>query len=159
MPRYGCVEHGLKYIMLDVEKHIAYLAVCSVPPTGLQWATRGARSCETHSVNDWYLEYILWNCPKVNINNQQQYVITGKHILLLFINHSLPVILYLRAGVNVFAWINGLVQERHNFIANALGLVQEWRNSIANALELHLSCTNPLKWWVLSDIEWYYDSE
>ena len=23
------------------------------------------------------------------------------------------------------------------------GLVQEWHNSIANALELHLSCTNP----------------
>ena len=48
---------------------------------------------------------------------------------------------------------NGLVQERHNSIANALelrlscanpnGLVQERRNSIANALELRLSCANP----------------
>ena len=26
------------------------------------------------------------------------------------------------------------------------GKVQERQNSIANALELHLSCTNPLKW-------------
>ena len=27
------------------------------------------------------------------------------------------------------------------------GLVQEWCNSIANALELRLSCTNPSIWW------------
>ena len=33
----------------------------------------------------------------------------------------------------LYVQINGLVQERHN--------------SIANALELHLSCTNPSKWW------------
>ena len=49
-------------------------------------------------------------------------------------------------------YIDGLVQERRNSIANTMelrlsctidGLVQERRNSIANALELRLSCTNP----------------
>ena len=49
---------------------------------------------------------------------------------------------------NVLEIHNGSVQERHNSIANALdlplyGLVQERRNSIANTLELHLSCTTP----------------
>ena len=53
--------------------------------------------------------------------------------------------------------INGIVQERHNSIANTLelclsctnisninGIVQERHNSIANALELRLPCTNIL---------------
>ena len=51
------------------------------------------------------------------------------------------------------AYIDGLVQERRNSIANTLelhlswtnpidGLVQERRNSIANALELHLGLTH-----------------
>ena len=39
----------------------------------------------------------------------------------------------------VFHWLDGLVQER--------------RNSIANALELHLSCTNPLKWSPQNSLE------
>ena len=29
MPRWGCVEHGLKYIMFYVKKHIAHLVACS----------------------------------------------------------------------------------------------------------------------------------
>ena len=33
---------------------------------------------------------------------------------------------------------------------NLNGLVQERHNSIANALELHLSCTNPSIWWLPS---------
>ena len=65
-----------------------------------------------------------------------------------------------RIPVSLYSWlyINRLIEERFNCIANALelhlsctmcswlyidGLVQERRNSIANALELHLSCTNP----------------
>ena len=31
MPRFGGVEHGLKYVMFYVQKHIAYLAACSGP--------------------------------------------------------------------------------------------------------------------------------
>ena len=34
MPRCGCMEHGLEYIMFYVEKHITPLAVCSGPPVG-----------------------------------------------------------------------------------------------------------------------------
>ena len=38
--------------------------------------------------------------------------------------------------------------QRMQFSAYIDGLVQERRNSIANALELHLSCTNPsIQWW------------
>ena len=56
---------------------------------------------------------------------------------------------------NVSQYVDGLVQERRNSIANALelllsctnpsidGVMQERRNSIANALELRLSCTKP----------------
>ena len=36
-----------------------------------------------------------------------------------------------------------------NYILKIDGLVQERCNSIAKALELHLSCTNPLKWPIL----------
>ena len=42
-------------------------------------------------------------------------------------------------------YIDGLMQERHNSIAND-GLMQEKHNSIANALELRLLCTNPSIW-------------
>ena len=38
--------------------------------------------------------------------------------------------------------IDGLEQDSTAYIDE---LVQEWRNSIANALELRLSCTNPSK--------------
>ena len=58
---------------------------------------------------------------------------------------------------NPYTWkdglyIDGLMQERRNSIANALelrlpcidpALMQERRNSIANAPELRLSCINP----------------
>ena len=48
MPRCGCVEHGLEYIMFYVEKHIAHSEACPGSPAGLRRATRGARISETH---------------------------------------------------------------------------------------------------------------
>ena len=66
----------------------------------------------------------------------------------------------LRISTEIRWDIDGLVQEKHNSIANALelhfsctnpldidGLVQERRNSIANALELRLSRINPSIWF------------
>ena len=60
--------------------------------------------------------------------------------------HSVAYILHLFLSHH----IDGLVQERCNFIANALelrlsidGLLQERRNSRVLAMELRLSCTKP----------------
>ena len=45
MPRYGCVEHGLEYITVYVQKHIAPLVALFCLPTGSQRTARGARIC------------------------------------------------------------------------------------------------------------------
>ena len=42
-----------------------------------------------------------------------------------------------------------LKSDKKSMIYQLYGLVQERRNSIANTLELHLSCTNPSKWWCI----------
>ena len=48
MPRCGCVEHGLEYIMFYIKKCIEHLAACSGPPAGLQQAARRTRICQNH---------------------------------------------------------------------------------------------------------------
>ena len=44
---------------------------------------------------------------------------------------------------NLYVYINGFLNKRLISIAYINGLLQERCNIIANALELHLSCTNP----------------
>ena len=47
MPQCGCVEHGLAYIALYVQKHIAHLVSSFWFPAGSRRAARSARICET----------------------------------------------------------------------------------------------------------------
>ena len=65
-----------------------------------------------------YWPYLKWvfSAPHVNVSN-----ITVSNICITHSFHK-----------NLCHYFNGLAQERHN--------------SIANALELHLSCTNPSIW-------------
>ena len=46
MPQWGCVQHGIEYIMFYVQKHIAYLSACP-GPRWFETAARGTRICES----------------------------------------------------------------------------------------------------------------
>ena len=46
MPRWGCVEYGIKYIAFYVKKHIAHLTALFWFPAGLQQAAKGTSICE-----------------------------------------------------------------------------------------------------------------
>ena len=47
MPRFGYVEHGLKYFLFYDQKHIAPLVACSGPHPGSRRVARSARISET----------------------------------------------------------------------------------------------------------------
>ena len=59
MPQSGCVKHGLEYITLYVQKHIAPLVALFWFPAGSRRAARGARICESPLLSTLFVAYAL----------------------------------------------------------------------------------------------------